>query len=260
MLSEEGRMKTSTGLPSLFIAAGMRTGSTHIRNCFGRMGLRAANLHYYAVDGAYNEEQLIDDAAAQILLPMGGWVINQHMRAIGRNAHILKRHGIRPIVTKRNILDCLVSWVESHDSNISNGRGWHYTFSAIHCPTAWKDFTERDKYAWTVHYVAPWYVSHYISWEQADIETMIVNYATHYGDQVRGLRRIMDWLGGGIKELTDEQLHGVASYQDGRKSVGIAGRGKEKFPADMIRDLEKQFITWGPEYGPKLIKQLIEEE
>jgi len=227
-----------------------------MKNCFHKLGLRIANLHY-TLPEAWNEEHMIDINAAQILLPMGGWVFQQHMRAIGRNALLLKMHGVKPIVTYRNLFDCIVSWCESRDHDVAVGRGNQYIFAPIHCPD-WSNMSMEAKYAWATYNVTSWYFSFYVSWKEADIPTLFVNYEQHFKNEALSFDKMLRWAGIDHK-ATLANLATIASETKGKFNVGQSGRGMRLLPFELIDSIYTQAEAWGPRWGPILQEALLNE-
>jgi hypothetical protein len=223
---------------NIFIAAATRSGSTHIRNCFIRLGLKAAPLNA-AEPGHYNEEHMLDRYAADLLIPLGGFTFYYHTRAIGRNIPILKDHGVTPIVTYRNVLE--------------------FIFLPMHGPSDWMSLGEDEKWTWIATNVVPWLFSFYISWHESGLHCLYVGYKKHYADEMAGMKRIIRWLRW-EKVPTDEQIAKVIANQDGRFNLGETGRGRKVLPPKVIELVYTLAGAWGSYWGPRLTNELIEEE
>ena len=234
--------------PNVFLAAGMRTGSTHIKNCLIRLGLRPASTHI-TLDDNVNEEHMVDGRAATLLFPMGGFVFQQHVRAIGRNVPLLREYGIRPIVLYRNIYDCVLSWTEQATRDWTMGKRQH-TYSPLHIPD-WGSLGDGDRLRWVAYNVVPWYFSFYVSWQEAEIEKMFISYERFFEDQPAGLRGILRFSG--FYPLPDQRsLEAAAAPLGGKFSVGLSGRGAG-LPGEVKRIIEKQAEAWGPQWSNRLL-------
>jgi len=228
---------------NIFIAAAMRSGSTHIANCIGRLtGARRGDLHPFGAFGHWNEEPMISRDVADTMLRYDGWLFQMHIRAIGGNVPILSEHKIRPIVTVRNIYDSLVSWCDSHDRNLVDGKGPQYTFSPVYIPPQWTAWKQSEKWLWAANNVAPWYCSFYESWRGANIPTLLVKYEDFFSDQQEGIRRIFEWLGHSLPP--DANLSHITEKTDGKLWQGRSGEGERKLPANIIRAIKNQVLSW----------------
>jgi hypothetical protein len=242
---------------NIFIAAAMRSGSTHLNNCLNRLGFKKACLHR-SLEGCWNEDHMVDRDAASILLPMGGWVIQQHTRAIGRNVELLKHFETKPIITYRNVLDSIVSWDESQRLNIMQGRGNVYTFSPIHVGS-WDGMDQQQREGWMLYNVVPWYYSFYVSWREADIDKLFIKYERHYKDQAAGLKLILDFIGAElVRPVTRKELECIAKVTIGKPNVCKSGRGRELLSQKFIDRCYEQADFWGPKWGPIIREELLD--
>jgi len=222
---------------NIFLAAATRSGSTHIKNCFVLLGWRAATTHI-CLDEHFNEEHMVDAKIATALFPMGGFVFQQHTRAIGRNVEILREYGVKPVVTYRNVLDSLVSLKDSTGKDPRKG----YTFLPLHLPDL-DQMSEDDKLWWLAYNMIPWWYSFYVSWRQADIDKLFIRYDEFYDNQTAGLAQILEFTGNPIPE--DGKLDLVSLHKGGKFNVGISGRGWD-LPPGIIDLAYSQAKAWGP--------------
>jgi uncharacterized protein (UPF0297 family) len=204
--------------------------------------------------GHYNEDHMVDARSAAILFPMGGYVCHQHTRAIGPNAVILKEYDVPVVVLYRNILDTLVSWEESCGRDEAAGRGPNHTFMPTHVP-AWEKMSKLDRRIHVAYNILPWYFSFFVSWKEADANTLFMNYKEFYSDQVKGLQKIGRFIG----MVPSGDISHVTKHQDGRFSVGKSGRGRELLEPEVIEIAYAQARSWGPQWSPILIKELFDE-
>jgi hypothetical protein len=242
---------------NVFIAAATRSGSTHIRNTFMRLGLKPAPLNS-CEPGYWNEEHMPERSFTELLAPLGGFVFYYHVRAIGRTIPILLDNNITPIVTYRNVLDSMVSWLESHEQGIRDREnGEQFIFLPIHGPSDWKRWNKRQKYSWIAFNVVPWLFSFYVSWSEFRGRKLMVNYRDHYADQEASLNKMVDFLGWDARP-TIEQLALATSYRDGKFNKGESGRGRKYIPEDIQAFVYTQAGAWG-KWGPELTTKLLEE-
>ena len=233
-------------LPNVFLASAMKSGSTHISNCIARLGFRPISTHV-SFHGSNNEEHTVDPQIACVVLPLGGFVVHQHARAIGRNVHLLKQYGVKPIVVYRNVLDSLLSWVEAQNVAPRNS-----SFCPVHLPA----LSEVERQKWAAYNVAPWYFSFFASWREADIDTMFVSHEDFYADQANSLSQIISFVDP-LLTYPQEKFSEVSAHRDGSFRVGISGRGRQLLSPEVVDIVESQAMDWGPELGPILKKELL---
>ena len=231
--------------PSIFLASATRSGSTHIANTLVRVGLRRASLHYGFEDHV-NEDYTFDTTAAQILLPMGGFVFQSHARALGRNAPLLKHFDTPVVVTGRNIFDSLLSIKERTDVDWGRSAGCPLAFrNTTHLPLhlpGWGAMDDKDKFAWLVYNVLPWYLSFYASWQDADVRKLWVWYEEYFRDQPAGLEKILDYAE--IPFRRDRvALESVSAPTDGKFSLGVSGRGMDSMSEAFVSKVLDQVMA-----------------
>jgi hypothetical protein len=237
---------------NIFLAASMRSGSSHLSNTIQRMGWRKASV-YLATDDTYNEEPMIDHYGANFVLTQDGQVFHYHMRAIGRNVPILKAYEPKVVVMQRNLLDCVVSWRESCDIDHAAGRGDQYIYAPIY-GSQWDTLTDTQKWEWIVYNVVPWYISFYLSWRNADIDYHSIWYEEFFKDQEQGLADMLSAME--VNKVPRRALLAqMCNYQDGKFNVGKVGRGEDLDQG--IKDMIKQQChAWGKD-GKELEEKLI---
>lgn len=235
-------------LPNIFITAGYRTGSTHIAKSLARI-LRYRRTTVIAPGGSIGDEgHRIDPPAADVLFPMGGFIFQCHAKGSPGNLPILQKHGIRPVIVTRNILDSLTSVF--HRFNQATDTGW------LGNPMAgWKSLPDRQKWRWLAYNVSPWVISFYVSWLRADIPKLFVPYEGHFRDQVSSIREILEHTGvSKLGKVSDEDIMKFSDRFDNNFSgSGVSGRGKREVPEeyrDMVLD---QVKSWGSGHWPDLV-------
>lgn len=205
-----------------------------------------------ALKGHFNEEHTVDVNAANIIFPLGGFVVWQHSRAIGRNVPILKEHGVKPIVLYRSFLDSLVSLEEKTAQRTD--KNLRATFAAIYIPY-WREWTQIERQKWVAYNVLPWYFSFYISWMEADIDKLFVRYDSFYKDEVAGIEKILDFVDPFLAPFPTKDIKKAVAHRDTSFNVGKSGRGQD-LDGSVIDIAVKQARAWGPVWGPVLEKEL----
>lgn len=238
---------------NIFLAAAMRSGSTHVSNTIQRMGWKKASLHL-TFPGSYNEEPMIDAHAADFIFPADGQIFHAHMRAIGRNVDLLKLHEAPVVVMERNLLDSLLSWKESTDIDHAAGRGDQYIYAPIY-GARWASLSEQQKWEWIVFNVLPWYVSFHLSWQAADIPIHRIWYKDYFYNQPSGLQDMLKFLKADHIPRRS-LLEKMCNFQDGKFNKGVSGRGAEKIPYHVIETIQRALYSWGLD-GEKLEEELM---
>lgn len=228
---------------NIFLAAATRSGSTHVKNCFVLLGWQSTSTHV-CLEGHYNEEHMVDAKVATVVFPMKGLVFQQHTRAIGRSVEVLKMFNVKPVVLYRNVLDSVVSFYDSTDKGFRNNptdKGG--TFLSLHLPD-WPQMTRDERMLWVAYNVIPWWYSFYVSWRQADIESLFVGYEDFHKNQREGLKRIIEFTSG-CCPYSDAQLETASMHKGSKFNVGVVGRG-DNLPRYIIDIAYEQAKTWGP--------------
>jgi hypothetical protein len=204
------------------------------------MGWRSASCHL-SLEGHYNEEHMVDIRSAAILFPLGGFVVQQHTRAIGRNVPILQEYDVPVIITYRNIYDSILSWKESTDKDASSGKGGQYTFAPIYIPF-WKNWSDEEKQIWVAYNITPWYLSFWLTWRVADVPKLWIRYDEFYADQAKGFGQILNFLGEPEPPMEVYEAH--SRQKGGKFNVGKSGRGKEMLCEEAQNIINNQIRSW----------------
>lgn len=240
-------------MKSIFLAASMRSGSTHIVNSLQRVGYKKASIHIGHPDYV-NEDSRIDPIAAASLFPVPGLIYQHHIRAIGTTIPILEQYHdqVAVVVTYRNILDSVVSWKESYERDSEAGKKRHSSYSSLHCPV-WTDLD--DPYRWIILNVVPWYFSFYLSWKEANLDCLFVGYDDYFSDECKGINRILEYAEA-PRSVEDFEMDAICGIYDGKFNIGKSGRGESLRPTykQLIR---AQAYSWGASIGAHLEQELI---
>jgi hypothetical protein len=145
----------------------------------------------------------------------------------------MKLYGIQPIVTVRNILDCIVSFDEMMLA-WRKGKGEQaWTADAqFALPSDYPELEPEARYTILAHAFGTWLINFYLSWKRAEsqgAEPLIIRYE----DYVLDKDRLIELLAGHLK-MAPEQKERLAAYvrepdqRSARLNVGRRGRGAEK--------------------------------
>ena len=238
-------------LPNIFIAAGYKTGSTHIGLSLHRI-LRIKQASVVATRGSIgDEEQRIDIPAANTLFPLGGFIFQNHVRASQSNLPTLLEHEIRPVVVTRNMLDSLVSIRDRF--NLVSGDD-----SRTNPTTSWRTLPTNQQWRWLVYNVTPWMMAFYTSWFKAEIPKLFVSYEDHFKDQTKSIRLILEHTGfNSLGYVSDADIAICTDHKDGNHSgSGISGRGAREIPMKFQYIVRDQAKSWETKLHGRLEKMI----
>jgi hypothetical protein len=194
-------------------------------------GLLSLSSHF----GMNSREQELDELALirAVLTAPGGFVAQHHTRYSTYLGLQMKLYGIQPIVTVRNILDCIVSFDEMMLA-WRKGKGEQaWTADAqFALPSDYPELEPEARYTILAHAFGTWLINFYLSWKRAEsqgAEPLIIRYE----DYVLDKDRLIELLAGHLK-MAPEQKERLAAYvrepdqRSARLNVGRRGRGAEK--------------------------------
>jgi len=228
-----GENMVKTGGSNIFLAAAIRSGSTHIATSLCKLlGMRMGRTSGFHGEG--EEEQIVNPYTAAILMPYGGFVFQQHTKATSVNMQLLKSFDNKIIVLTRNILDSLVSlreWINSEESGVIPG---------LKIPEDFVEWQEHAQWVWLTYHALPWYTSFVFSWLKQDVYW--IDYDAYYADQVKGVKGIFSRFG-----IPPPEDNAIAAVVNNRFHIrtGKSGRGKELFPEALHDTVLEHFLSWG---------------
>lgn len=213
-----------------------KSGSTYLITSLTQIeGLKLDMVYlqtpYMNVDfiDALSREHEIDELALLMHELRGkNWVSQMHVKWTRYTERVFEANNIKPIITFRNIFDCIVSM----DDMLM--RGEVDGFPMIRLPRDFKKMAEADRIGFLTEYVGPWYIDYTVSWHRATIPNLKLYYETDIlGFNIETAAKIMTFIGkddlapdivAKAFELTDEK-----KKKSSRINKGVAGRG-EKIP------------------------------
>jgi hypothetical protein len=189
---------------------------------------------------ALSREHEVDELSLLIHEMRGfNWVSHMHTKWTPYTEKIFKANKIKPVVTFRNIFDCLVSMDDMLMSGEVAG------FPMIRLPGNYRRLAEAERLAFLTDYVGSWYLDYVVSWSRAGMDTLKL----HYEDDILGFdlstaTKIRDFIGKGLSldTIIDAfQLADEKAKRSARVNKGISGRG-EKIPQAARERLKG--LTW----------------
>jgi len=213
-----------------------KSGSTYLVTSLTQIeGLKLEMIYlqtpYMNVDfiDALSREHEIDELALLMHEIRGkNWVSQMHIKWTRYTERVFEANGIKPIVTFRNIFDCIVSMDDMLMKGEVDG------FPMIRLPQNFKKMPEAERLSFLTEYVGPWYIDYVVSWHRAKIDNLKLYYEQDilsFSDDTAA--KILKFIGkddlapdivAKAFELTDEK-----KKKSSRINKGVAGRG-EKIP------------------------------
>lgn len=200
------------------------------------IGTGRLNSHY----GMNAREQELDEMAIAKAVVMNGrgFVAQHHTRHTAFLALQLRYFGIRPIVTFRNLLDCIVSF----DDMMCDWRkaaaspAW-INDAQFALPANYPELDPKRRYNLLARSYGVWLIQFYLSWMRGVRHEMVSPVILRYEDHVLDPGRFVDTLSGRLA-LTTEQAQRLLDYAKSpdraksRLNVGRSGRGRESAPPE----------------------------
>jgi hypothetical protein len=216
--------------------------------------------------GMNSREQEIDEMGLvkSILDHRDGFVAQHHTRCSVYLARQLKLFGIAPILTIRNILDCIVSFDDMmlawrRDTGV---RDW-FSDAQFALPINYVDLPAEARYAILARSFGTWLVAFHLSWARCRshgfVNPLVLRYEEDILDPDRLARRISDGLG-----FTTAQRARLVDYianpdkVRSRFNVGVKGRGRDRIPADIRAELADYTRAFADEIPADDLAYLIE--
>lgn len=196
--------------------------------------------------GMNGREQELDEMAIAraVLISHQGFVAQHHTRYTMYLARQMHHFRMTPIVTVRNVFDCIVSF----DDMMLQWRGRNERDAWVNdaqfaLPANYPDLPPEDRYRLLAHSYGVWLINFYLSWKRGQaqgLKALTLRYEDHILHPDRLVETLADHIG-----MSDEQRSRLAAYaqrphrEASRLNVGRRGRGVEQIPEptrDWLRD------------------------
>jgi hypothetical protein len=198
---------------------------------FGTSGLSS----YF---GMNSREQELDEMALvrSILYAPKGFVAQHHTRYSPYLAFQMSAFGLKPIVTVRNIYDCIVSY-DDMMLQWREGQGPKAWASdpQFALPIDYPELPLETRYTILAHSFGVWLINFYLSWKRAAGQGLVKPLVIRYEEDVLDDERLIERLSA-VANMTAEQRDRLADYVRkpdptlARLNVGRRGRGMERVP------------------------------
>lgn len=213
--------------------------------------------------GMNSREQELDEFA---LVKTGlaypkGYVTQNHTRCSLYLTLQLRFYGVAPILTVRNILDCLVSFDDMMLSwRQDRPQDW-IKDTQFTLPLNYPELDEATRHQILARSFGIWLIGFYLSWKRCIrskfVNPIVLRYERDILDPSEFVRKMS-----AMTRMTDEQVERLRAYvaspdrKLSRLNVGVSGRGAQIAPAtvDFLLDYARQF---GDELSAPEIAYLI---
>lgn len=218
------------------------------------------NSHF----GMNSREQELDELAIikSTLRSKGGFISQNHTRCSPYLITQMQFYGIFPIVTVRNVLDCIVSF----DDMMISWRGTNdqlkwLSDTQFHLPIEYPELRDQERYRILSYSLGVWLIGFYISWNRfmriGAVDPLLLRYEEEILNPSQLVQKITSRV-----PMTDQQaarLEGYAKQPDARKArlnVGVRGRG-QIIHADTVQVLTDYARSFRSELSDEEIRYLI---
>ena len=173
--------------------------------------------------GAFSCEHEIDELALLALEHRQvNWVSHMHTKWTPYTERMFQAFNIKPIVTFRNIFDCIVSMDDMILAGQVEG------FPMIRIPARYPKLPAAERLDFLCAYVGPWYLDYVVSWSRATLPVLRID----YDRDVRG-----------FDEGTGERLRAFLGMEATMSASGMAEAFRISDPDDKSRVRFNQGIT-----------------
>jgi hypothetical protein len=197
--------------------------------------------------GMNSREQEIDELALvkSILSHPAGFVAQHHTRFSIYLGLQIQMFDLKPIVTLRNIFDCIVSFDDMMMEwrKVERRVPWSAD-SQFSLPLGYSSLEPGRRYQLLAASLGVWLVNFFLSWKRGETENFAKPLVLQYERDVLNKDRFVEVLADAVA-MTSEQKDRLIAYaaqpdrERARLNVGVAGRGRELIPTatkDFLRD------------------------
>jgi hypothetical protein len=214
--------------------------------------------------GMNGREQEVDELAIvkSILGSPDGFVTQVHTRCTPYLARQLRFYGIAPIVTIRNILDCIVSFDEMMVTwrRRRGANGW-MADAQFALPANFADLDDQARYDLLARSYGTWLIAFYLSWrrctERKLVDPIFLRYEVDVLDPPEFVRKMA-----AMTRMDEAQIARLRDYAEtpdrerSRFSVGVKGRGARIDDA-IVESLLEYARRFGDELPEPELRYLI---
>jgi hypothetical protein len=208
--------------------------------------------------GMNAREQELDELAIikEATVRSDGFVAQHHTRYTQYLGLQMQLYGLKPIVTMRNVLDCIASFDDMilQAKEIANDWTWDPQFVI---PYDYKDLDTETRCAILAPAYGVWLINFYLSWKRSRQHPFVAPLFVRYEEQVLQPEALIASLSA-FCAMTPEQAERLRAYVErpdmtqSRFNVGRKGRGAERVP-----ERQQAFLA---DYAAMFRGELTDEE
>ena len=216
--------------------------------------------------GMNSREQEFDELALTkaILGSPNGFVAQVHTRYSMYLALQMRTFGISPIVTVRNLLDCIVSFDDMMMSWRGDRRedGW-LSDAQFALPKDYVDLEPARRFEILGRSFGVWLISFYLSWKRGAGQKLVTPLLIRYEEDILDKERFVELLSGHI-QMSDEQKARLVEFTHkpdpvtSRLNVGVSGRGRQMIPETVVEFLLDHIAAFRDEIPEEEVRYLIQ--
>lgn len=216
--------------------------------------------------GMNSREQEVDELALTkaILRAPHGFVAQVHTRYSMYLALQMRTFAISPIVTVRNLLDCIVSFDDMMMSwrGGQGDKGWlsdppfalPKTYAGLD-PTARLEILGRSFGVWLINF--------YLSWKRGQAQKFVTPLVIRYEEDILNKDRFVELITGHVP-MSDAQKRRLVEFTHNpdrtksRMNVGVSGRGRQLVPPAVVELLLDHIRMFRDEITEDEVRYLIQ--
>jgi len=225
-------------------------------------GTAGASSHF----GMNSREQEIDELALTkaILRAPGGFISQVHTRYSMYLALQMRTFSISPIVTIRNLLDCIVS-LDDMMMSWRSGLGETSWLSdpPFALPKTYTDLEPTTRLEVLGRSFGVWLIGFYLSWKRGEAQKLVKPLVIRYEEGILDKDRFVELITGHIP-MSDEQKRRLVEYTHNpdrvksRLNVGVSGRGRQMVPETVVEFLLDHISVFRDEISEDEVRYLIQ--
>ncbi|MGH6908600.1 MAG: hypothetical protein ACREEG_00305, partial [Phenylobacterium sp.] len=225
-------------------------------------GTAGASSHF----GMNSREQEIDELALTkaILRAPHGFVAQVHTRYSMYLALQMRTFGLTPIVTIRNLLDCIVSlddMMMSWRAGLGE-QGW-VSDPPFALPKTYTELEPTTRLEILGRSFGVWLINFYLSWKRGAAQKVVRPLVIRYEEDILDKDRFVELISGHL-QMTPEQKGRLVEYThnpdrvQSRLNVGVSGRGRQLVPPSVIEGLLDHIRVFRDEITEDEVRYLIQ--
>lgn len=214
--------------------------------------------------GANGQEDELDELAIlrAVLHHRAGFVAQHHTRGSLHLALQLRAWAIAPILTVRNIFDCIVSFDDMVQVKRRDLEHPWVPDAPFLLPRNYADLDAAARYELVGASLGPWLVNFAVSWRRSEAAGAVRPLRLHYDTDMLDPERLAGRLraGLGLDATQSDRLLAYARRPDParvRFNKGVAGRGRQLLPPSIIWRLEAYVRRFEDDLTGEDLRQLL---